>query len=151
MKRVLIIEDDKIKIEKLLEFFSDCEVTVLESYHSGLKEVIHNTSDYDYLILDMTIPIWDKENSDLGGDTEQFGGQTIMMEMKRRKKFLPTVVVTMFDVFPTPTGTQTFDEINNLFISDFTLFYLGAVFYSASDETWKIKLKNLLKNINSNG
>ncbi|NTD99924.1 response regulator [Agrobacterium tumefaciens] len=151
MRRVLIIEDDKIKIEKLLEFFVDCEVSVLVSYHSGLKEVIQNAASYDFLILDMTIPIWDKENSDLGGDTEQFGGQTIMMEMKRRKKTLPTIVVTMFDVFPTPTGTQTFDEINNLFSLKFPDFYLGAVFYSASDETWKVKLNHILTNLQSNG
>ena len=33
----------------------------------------------------MTIPLWEKGNNDLGGNYEQFGGEKILREMKRRK------------------------------------------------------------------
>ena len=123
MKKILIIEDDKIKIEKLKLFLENDEITVKESFQSGMRELKANHKNYDYLILDMTIPIWEKGNNDLGGNYEQFGGEKILREMKRKKLFLPTILFTMFDVFPTKDGNITFEEINSIFKNSFEEFY----------------------------
>lgn len=63
-----------------------------------MKENLH---EYDFLILDMTIPMWEKGDNDFGRNYEQFGGERILREMKRKKMILPTILFTMFDVFPT--------------------------------------------------
>lgn len=147
MKKVLIIEDNQIKIEKLLSYFAGIEVTIRESYHSGLSEIKDFSSEYEFLILDMSIPLWEKGNADLGGNNEQFGGERILREMKRRKKLLPTILLTMFDVFPTPEGNLTFSQLNERFMEQFPLFYKGAVFYNASDDTWKVELNHLIETI----
>ncbi len=145
MRKILIIEDDKIKIEKLSAFFKEYDYTIVESYHSGLKEIVSSITQYDFLILDMTIPLWDKGNTDLGGNYEQFGGERILREMKRRKKELPTILVTMFDIFSILGGNLTFDELNSYLKNQFATFYVGAVFYNASEDTWKTQLENFIQ------
>lgn len=147
MKRILIIEDDKIKIERLRKFFINDEITIKESFQGGVLELKNNLINYDFLILDMTIPLWEKGRNDLGGNYEQFGGEKVMREMKRRKLSLPTILFTMFDVFPTKNGNITFDEINNIFQKEFTPFYYGAVYYSGNEENWKNELSILIDKI----
>jgi CheY-like chemotaxis protein len=142
---ILLIEDDKVKIERLSNFLKDEDLTIKESYHSGLKEIVSNNDFYDLLLLDMTIPLWDKNSSDFGGTYEQFGGDRILREMDRRNKKIPTILVTMFDVFSLSEDNLTFGELNQDLKHKFSEFYLGAVFYNASDDSWKLELTNLMK------
>jgi|SRR5690554_3051115 len=147
MNNILIIEDDKVKIERLITYFSSEKITIKESFQSGLSEIKNNNDAYDFLILDMTIPLWEKGNNDLGGNYEQFGGEKILREMKRRKLFLPTILFTMFDVFPTKEGNITFNEVNSIFKKDFSKFYLGAVFYNSNEDNWQIEMSNLISEV----
>lgn len=147
MSKVLIIEDDKIKIERLSAFFVSEEINIKESFQSGLFEIKNTERAYDFLILDMTIPLWEKGNNDLGGNYEQFGGEKILREMKRRKLFLPTILFTMFDIFPTKEGNITFNEINDIFRKEFSDFYIGAVFYNSNEDNWKLEMKDLISKI----
>jgi len=137
MNNILIIEDDKIKIERLKAFFKNISVTIRESFQSGLSEMKSSFEVYDLLVLDMTIPIWEKGNNDIGGNYEQFGGENILKEMKRKKLTIPTVLFTMFDIFPTANGSITFEEINEQYKKSFPEFYLGGVLYNSNEEDWK--------------
>jgi CheY-like chemotaxis protein len=147
MSKILVIEDDKIKIERLCTFFTNEEISIKESFQSGLSEIKNNILDYDFLILDMTIPLWEKGNNDLGGNYEQFGGERILREMKRRKLFLPTILFTMFDVFPTKEGNITFNEVNNIFKKEFSDFYIGAIFYNSNEDNWQLEMTDLISKI----
>lgn len=147
MKKILIIEDDKTKIERLRSFFKNVEIVIKESYHAGVSELVSNVTAYQFLILDMTIPLWEKGNNDLGGNYEQFGGEKVLREMKRKKIFLPTILFTMFDIFPTIQGNLTFVEIDNKFKVEFSPFYLGAVFYNSNEENWKTELSKIISEI----
>jgi CheY-like chemotaxis protein len=144
MNRILIIEDDKTKIDRLKSFFHNADMVLKESYHGGVLELKKNFTAYDFLILDMTIPLWEKGKNDLGGNYEQFGGEKVLREMKRKKIHLPTILFTMFDVFPTFQGNMTFEEIDNAFKSEFSEFYRGAVFYNANEENWKNDLLKII-------
>lgn len=143
MSKILIIEDDSLKIEKLKSFFIKYDITLKESFQRGVLEIKENYEDYEFLILDMTIPIWEKGYNDLGGNYEQFGGEKVLREMKRRKLYLPTILFTMFDTFPTKEGSLTFREIDDMFLKEFHPFYLGAVFYNSNEDKWKSDLEYL--------
>lgn len=147
MNRVLIIEDEKIKIERLREFFVDVDITIKESFRDGVLELKNNFKDYHLLILDMTIPLWESGKNDLGGNYEQFGGEKILREMKRRKLLVPTILFTMFDVFPTKNGNITFEEINEKYKGSFSSFYQGAVFYNSIDDSWMENMKSIIDQI----
>lgn len=147
MNRILIIEDEKIKIERLKEFFSDDDITIKESFRSGVLELKSNYENYNFLILDMTIPLWESGKNDLGGNYEQFGGEKVLREMKRRKIYVPTILFTMFDIFPTKTGNITFEEINKQYLENFSSFYCGAVFYNSIDDSWKENMQSFIDQI----
>lgn len=147
MNKILIIEDDKNKIDRLKAFFSQDELIIKESFQSGLVEIKNNIKDYSFLILDMTIPLWEKGNNDLGGNYEQFGGEKVLKEMKRRKLSLPTILFTMFDIFPTKDGSITFNEINSIFKNEFPEFYVGAVFFNANSDNWQLDISLLISKI----
>lgn len=148
MNKILIIEDEKIKIEKLKLFLKEYELVFRESFQSGMLELKNNFNSYSLLILDMTIPLWEKGKNDLGGNYEQFGGEKILREMKRKKLLLPTVLFTMFDIFPTKDGNISFNKVNELFRADFSDFYLGGVLYNAEEDNWKHNLSSLISKLN---
>jgi len=144
MLKILIVEDDKIKIERLKEFFIDDQIIFKESLHGGLLELKKNYKNYDFLILDMTIPLWEKGHNDIGGNYEQFGGEKVLREMQRRRLFLPTILFTMFDTFPTKNTSITFDQLNEKYLLDFNSFFQGAVFYNSNEDNWKSEMLNLI-------
>ena len=144
MKKILIIEDDKIKIERLSGFFKNDKIQIEESFQKGVSQLRNNITSYDFLILDMTIPLWEKGGNDLGGNYEQFGGEKVLREMKRRNLKLPTILFTMFDVFPTKNGVITFKEIDATFSEKFKEFYVGAVLFNTEEDNWKNDLRNLI-------
>lgn len=142
--KILIIEDDPIKIEKLSKFFVDEDILIKESFHSGLRELLKNSS-IDLLILDMSLPLWENADQGIGYNDEQFGGTNILRELKRKKKGIPTILVTMFDVFS--DGNLTFEQLNQQLLNEYKPFYRGGVFYNASEDGWKEKLNFLVETI----
>jgi hypothetical protein len=147
-KKVLLIEDDKNKVEKVIQFLAEYDIIVKDSFQSGIKELKQNSFTYLFLILDMTIPMWEKGENDLGGNYEQFGGERILREMKRKNVAIPTILFTMFDVFPTKERNITFQELNDIYKERFNSFYIGGVYYNSTDEYWKIEMSNQIKIIN---
>jgi len=141
---ILIIEDDKIKLERLVSFFKSETVSIKESYHSGLRELIQK-NDIDLLILDMSLPLWEGTEQGSGENNEQFGGTNILRELKRRKRNIPVILVTMFDVFA--DGSLTFQQLNAQLSELYSPFYKGGVFYNASEDKWKYDLENLVNQV----
>jgi hypothetical protein len=144
MKKILIIEDDKTKIERLTFFFKDKEILIEESFQKGITQLKNNLNNFEFLILDMTIPLWEKGCNDLGGNYEQFGGEKILREMKRRNLKLPTILFTMFDIFPSKNGTITFNEVNANYLERFSDFYMGGVLFNSEEDNWKNDLSKLI-------
>ncbi|OJX49155.1 MAG: hypothetical protein BGO88_01135 [Flavobacterium sp. 38-13] len=142
--KILIIEDDKIKIEKLTNLLHNYSYELKESFQSGLEALRNNK--YDLLILDMTIPLWEKENNDINQNYEQFGGERILREMKRKKIIVPVILFTMFDKFPIANDVMTFEEISAKYKENF-YFYIDAVYYDSRNDDWKNNLLSLIENI----
>lgn len=139
--KILIIEDDKIKIEKLTSFLKNHIFDLRESFQSGLEALRNNK--YDLLILDMTIPLWEKENNDINQNYEQFGGEKILREMKRKKIIVPVILFTMFDKFPIGNDVLTFEQISAKYKENFD-FYIDAVYYDSRNDDWKNNLLSLI-------
>lgn len=142
--KILIIEDDKIKIEKLSSLLVDDELELMESFQSGLHALRTNT--YDLLVLDMTIPLWEKENNDINQNYEQFGGEKILREMKRKRIAVPVILFTMFDKFPIGNEVMTFEQLSSKYKENFD-FYIDAVYYDSRNDDWKNNLLNLIKTL----
>lgn len=143
MMKILIIEDDKTKKEKLSNLLENYDFELKESFQSGLEAL--KNSHYDLLILDMTIPLWEKENNDINQNYEQFGGERILREMKRKKINVPVILFTMFDKFFHGNETLTFEQINSNYRRLFE-FYIDGVYYDSRNDSWKNKISQLIEN-----
>lgn len=149
ISNIIVIEDDFKKKEDIRNFLaSDLKVDnviIKESYQSGLRELIKNK--YDLLLLDMSIPTWDKSIDEPGGNFEKFGGYKILKEITRKKKPIKTILITMFDDFGESDTSITLSQLDKLLKDEFPKIYLGAVYYNTREEKWKTDLSKFISNI----
>jgi len=147
--RILIIEDDQIKIIQLIQYlndkFKECYINKKFSYQSGLKEIVDY--DYDLILLDMSIPTYDITKSEHGGRKRPYGGKEIIRQMIRRNKKIPVIVVTQFEKFGELENSTTLNQLDNELTSLYSEVYLGIAYYSAILDSWKDEIDELIKKI----
>jgi DNA-binding NarL/FixJ family response regulator len=148
--RVLLIEDDENKRRQILSFigeeFPSFDVSVTRSYTSGLKSV--RDLNPDLVLLDMSLPNFDGElNSNDGGKFRSYGGRDILHQMSRRQLTAKVIVVTQYDTFSSDTNAKTLETLMDELMTEFPENFLSAVFYNASQDEWKINLRELLSEI----
>lgn len=147
--KLLLIEDDIKKIDDLKDFFEDysttVDLTIRKSFQTGLREILR--SEFDLVLLDMSMPTWERSINEPGGEFEKFAGIKILKEMSRRGRYQNVVLVTMFDNFGDGEKSITLNDMNLSLQNDFREMYLGAVYYNASEIKWKDELTIMLKKI----
>lgn len=145
--KILIIEDDETKIAQLTDLFMSIdrviELASRKSYQSGLRELLREK--YDLIILDMSMPIFDKTNNESGGFFERFAGEKILREMLRKKMTTKTILLTMFESFGEGYKTITLQTLNQKLKNNYSEFYIDCIHYNASESKWKNDLEKLLK------
>lgn len=148
-KKILFIEDNLIKMEAVLKVlklnYSQAEIITRDSFRSGLKELMSNS--YDILLLDMSLPTWDRDGVNKQEGFERFGGESIMREMKRKNKLIPTIVLTMFSEFGIGKSFIDLIDLDQHLKREFKEFYHGFVKYSSSERKWEVELINTLNNL----
>lgn len=146
--KILFIEDHPLKQAQINRFikekFVDSQIELKNSYISGLKELKDNYSNYDVLLLDISMPNYDISSEDSGGDWMPLAGKKILKEMYLRDIPTKTIVVTMHGSFD--DGTKI-TELDSAFKKEFSDNYIGYVFYSQINEDWKDKLCQLLNTL----
>ncbi|WP_419211635.1 hypothetical protein ACNR9Q_12920 [Maribacter sp. X9] len=144
--KILFIEDNKTKIDDVksftLETFTNTEIIVKESFTSGLRELF--TNNYDLVFLDMSLPTREGSPSNSLNNFEQLGGHKILSEMKRKKKIVPTLLITMFREFGIGKSFLDLKEVDEMCRDEFPEIYKGVVYYSSREEGWKENLNNYL-------
>lgn len=149
--KILLIEDDRKKSDDILGYvttnFPNSTIELKESYHSGLKSLIKDS--YDLLLLDMSMPTWDRSPVENGGDYEKFGGIKILKELNRKKRLLPTILITMFDNFGESDNSITLVQMDAVLKSDYQDAYVGSVFYRSDISQWENDLNLLMNKIHN--
>lgn len=146
-KKIILVEDDQKKIEDLKAFlantFEGVSLSIRESYQSGLRDLVKK--EFDFLLLDMSIPTWDRMPNKASGDFQKFGGYTILQELKRKDKLIPTVLISMFDEFGESDRSITLQQLNGILKEEFPSNYIDAIYYSSSQSQWKDELRRILE------
>jgi DNA-binding NarL/FixJ family response regulator len=147
--KILLIEDHPLKRSHIIDFissqFEDVEIVVKNSYITGLKELIKNNKDYDFLFLDISMPNYDISSEDSGGDWMPLAGKSILKQLYFRNIPIKTIVITMHGNFE--DGLKMSD-LDALLKKEFKSNYQGYVYYSQVNEDWKSKLVQILQEIN---
>jgi DNA-binding NarL/FixJ family response regulator len=146
--RILLIEDHPLKQNQICRFIQEnianVEIVTKNSYISGLKELIRNYNNYDVLLLDISMPNYDISPEDSGGDWMPMAGKNILKEMYLRDIPTKAIVITMHGSFDDGTNIADLDsEMQREFADN----YIGYVFYSQINESWKGKLFGVLNSV----
>ena len=133
-----------IKIESFLKTLGpEFDIEVFTSYQSGLKKLVDVMPDL--IILDMSLPTFDRGGNQREGRLRPLGGYEIMRKLNLRNIEFKSIVVTQLESFGEGGSRVTFDEMNEKCKSEFPTKYLGSVFFGQSDDNWKSGLKELIE------
>ena len=148
MKKILIVEDNQKKLEKLKTFlyeeYVDIEITERMSYNSATREIVLNYNIYDLILLDMSMQTYDVSDDESGGEPEPLAGKNILKQIYLRNIPIKVIVVTMYENFVDGTKIK---ELNEELIQEFNENYCVYIFFPHINLEWSIKLKELINKI----
>lgn len=147
--RILIVEDEPSKERKIKEFLSSqfcVELDVVRSVISA-KLRLKERKDYDFILLDMTLPLYDNDDLDYidNNEFEAFGGECILDEIERLCIPTKVIIITAFDVLGDGAQHIDLEALSNRIKQEFPELFIGSIFYNATSTRWKDELKALLK------
>ena len=145
---VLFVEDDDDKAKKVSGeiqlIYPEIFLTRAKSFTSALRYLVKSIN-IDGVILDMSMPSFDNSQE----PPENFAGRDLLRQCKLRKIEKPTFVVTMLDRFGSGNAQVTLSQLNEQLASEFSPAYLGIVYYSSAQESWKSQLAALIVEMKS--
>jgi len=144
---VYVVEDNAIKAASISSYFSDkyplsCRTRVFGSFQSALREI--ERSFPDLIILDMTLPTFDRRPNGREGRMRPLGGYDLMYKMKHRSYTPSVIVLTQLETFGDGDEEITFKEITNRCEKDFPSFFLGSIYYDQGGLNWQTDLTRLV-------
>jgi CheY-like chemotaxis protein len=144
---ILVIEDDKLKSDRLLAFlkrvYPDAIPKLERSYHNGLRRI--EAEAFDVILLDMTLPTYNASTSARIGRPRPLGGHDILRKMRRKRIESKVIVVSALGGFGTGDAKFTFSELEEKCASEFADIFVGAVFFSQTNAKWERQLLGLLR------
>ncbi|WP_333907629.1 hypothetical protein [Delftia acidovorans] len=138
--KLLFVEDDDDKASKILTHIINIDASIdlirTKSFTSALQALVHQSAEIDGVILDMSMPNYDDSRE----PPENFAGRDLLRQCKLRKITKPTFVVTMLDSFGAAGAQLTLEQLDSQLSEEFSPAYLGIVYYSSTQESWKSQL-----------
>jgi hypothetical protein len=139
---VLISEDNEIKSKQIIDFLVqdlDClveNITLVDNKEDTIN--ILGEKIFSFLVLDMSLPRY-KDDTD---DIKHLAGKDVLIYMRHRRKFIPTVVLTQHDVFGHHDSQISINNLRLDLTHSFNKFLLEIIGWDSSSEQWKNELKN---------
>lgn len=144
--KILLIEDNSFKAEEISSFINQLEIpiTILvqASYQAGLRAVEEDNPDL--VLLDMTLPTFDRESKGREGRIRPLGGYDLMRKLKRKGLNFPTIVVTQLETFGEGDDKITYEEMIVKCEKEFGPNFLGGVQFLQGSDSWKESLVSLI-------
>lgn len=145
--KLLLIEDSDDKRAKIAEevstHFPGAELSFARSFDSGLRAVARDRARIDGILLDMSMPNFDKSDE----PPESYTGRDLLRQLKLRKLTLPTIVITQLDSFGKGANQLSLPELRTELEVEFANCFLGLIYFSSAQETWKRELFVLLNKL----
>jgi DNA-binding NarL/FixJ family response regulator len=143
--KILLVEDTQFKIEKIIDFLKEQnlnEVTIKESYNSALKEISTPNINYDLIILDISIPIFDISNESI--EFMPSGGKSLFNQIYMNDLASKVVVVTLFKSFD---DGSLLENLHTQFSDEYPDNYLGYIIFNSHDLKWQKDLSKIINNL----
>lgn len=141
MKKILLIEDDENKRKDIMDFiaeyYPDKETDLSMSFNAGVRKAM--SGDYDLMLVDMTLPKFDKDKGS-NERTLHNGGELLIAYLLDLGITIKSIVITQYDNF----GEESLETIDKRLKVDCPECYIGAVKYNSSEDGWKYELNKYI-------
>lgn len=145
--KILLIEDNPHKRDRILSFLdgSDINVNVQHagSFTSGYR-LMTSDEPFDLILMDMSLPTYDKSSSESGGRFRTLGGREVARKAYRKGVTTPVLFVTQYNAFSEGDVSHTLDTLDAELRTEFGDKYRGIVQYDSSQSMWKQKISDVL-------
>lgn len=136
---IYVVEDSDLKIQKIESFLLDngCsrdQICIFRSYQSGLQAILKSSPEL--IILDMSIPTFDKSIDSREGRLRPLGGYDIMKKILFNKIETKVIVLTQLEFFGEGTEKISFEQLKNKCIENFSNIFLDCIYYSPTESSW---------------
>jgi len=145
--KILVIEDNPLKRKKIAEFLvEEFSATILEaaSFNGGLNLAL--SEDCDIMVLDMSMPTFDRTDTTHGGRFRTVAGKDIASKLFRMKKIFPFVVLTGYKDFDVNSENLSIEQIDDS-LRALGGHYRGFIMFDAAESLWKERLSGIVKDI----
>ena len=147
--KILLVEDNHFKRGKVIEFirqFPNMCISEAASYNSGLASA--SSESYDLIILDMSMPTFDRTEAENGGRFRVLGGKEIASRLKKQNKLSPFVVLTGYSNFSDGRDKLGLPQIKDL-LALFGDDYKGTIFFESASSVWKEELTATIEKLSN--
>ena len=147
--KVIIAEDNDLKSSAISEFllknFPDSEITITTAIRSTFNAI--KNDNFDLLLLDMTMPSFEGDNDIDRGELRALAGRDIISKMSYRRLFIPTIVITQFEIFGRQSNMTPIGEIANELSVKFPEIIRGCILFNFQSDIWQKDLLTIIKDI----
>ncbi|WDJ04497.1 response regulator [Xanthomonas campestris] len=142
---IYIVEDDPLKAEGICSFMSIIDsvavVRVFRSYHSGLSAI--TDAKPDLIILDMTLPTYDRSPAKRAGRLRPLGGYELLRKVRLHEISVRAIVVTMLESFGEGDKEISYDDMTDACEREFDEMFLGSVYFQPGTSNWQVELRSI--------
>lgn len=146
---ILVVEDNPHKRLRIVEYLNtshaDIKVTEKWSFTSGNQALLH--SIFDLVLLDISLPTYDRIGSESGGRFRTLGGREIARKIARSNIPTKIIFVTQYDAFSDKGTSYTFDSLKSELKRECGERFLGMVFFNSTQTTWKEVISKAIESI----
>ncbi len=144
--KIIIIEDNDYKNQKIVDFihsnFIDAHIDSCKSYSSAIA--LLNSNKYNFAIIDMSLPTFDKDIGTPSSEFRTFGGMDIAKYIKRKKLNLNFIFLTQYISFAVDDKSYDFANLEKIAMETYPTNFKGCVFYDNSSLEWKERVRSLM-------
>lgn len=141
---ILLVEDDEHKADRLADFvaqeYPSARLDRCSSYQSGIRAILRVRPDV--VLLDMTLPTYDRERDEGGGRPQPFGGLEIVRQLAARDISARCIVITQFESFGEgDRGVKTVSQLANELAVNNSAHFVALIVYDGASGGWMERLR----------
>jgi CheY-like chemotaxis protein len=143
---ILLVEDDENKREDVMDVIRKVVPNAITIEARSLQSAIDTIQKhaFNFIIVDMTMPMYDISGHEDGGHPQAYGGRELLRHLERSGNTSPCVVLTQFDRFGEGADESTLAEVDRD-LRKRHQFYLGSIFFNVVDAAWQHELETIIR------
>lgn len=145
MVKILLVEDSDHKRIRVLQLIRGAipNSTIVEAHSFTSASRAIGESEYDVVIMDMSLPTYDRSATESGGKFRALGGRELARKIVRRHQNSKIIFFTQYDAF-SGTDSHTLESLRGLLSRECGANFNSLIYYDSSQSSWREELLSAL-------